>query len=145
MDKELLTESLVLVDGQEEALTPRFYEILFARYPAVRPMFSADIGPQAKMLRGAVIAVLDHLDDAAWLTDTLGALGARHAGWGVTAPMYDAVAECMIAAMEELGGGAWTPAMTAEWIAALGAVASLMQAGASAADEVDGADGVSAR
>lgn len=134
MDKELLTESLLLVDGQEEALTPRFYEILFARYPEVRPMFSSDIRPQARMLREAIIAVLDHLDDSAWLADTLGALGARHAGWGVTAPMYDAVAECMIAAMQELGGEAWTPAMTAEWTSALGAVAGLMQAGAASVE-----------
>jgi hemoglobin-like flavoprotein len=130
MDRELLTASLLLVDGQEEALTPRFYDILFTRYPDVRPMFSTDIRPQAAMLREAIVAVLDHLDDAAWLTDTLGALGRRHAGWGVTAPMYDAVAECMIAAMEELGGPAWTAQMTTEWTAALGAVAGLMQAGA---------------
>ncbi|UDY23799.1 globin domain-containing protein [Nocardioides sp. Kera G14] len=141
MDKELLTESLVLVDGQEEALTPRFYEILFTRYPQVRPMFSADIAPQAKMLRSAVLAVLDNLDDSVWLTDTLGALGAKHSGWGVTPPMYDAVAECMIAAMEELGGSAWTPAMTAEWTGALGAVASLMLAGAEGVAEPD-AEGV---
>lgn len=130
MDKDILTESLLLVDGQEQALTPRFYAILFERYPEVRPMFSADIGPQAKMLREAVIAVLDHLDDAEWLSGTLGALGRKHAGWGVTAPMYDAVAECMIAAMEELGADAWTPAMTAAWTEALGAVAGLMLAGA---------------
>jgi hemoglobin-like flavoprotein len=92
-------------------------------------MFGADIGPQAAMLRGAVVAVLDHLDDAAWLGDTHGGLGAKHAEWGVTAPMYVAVAECMIAVMEELGGRAWTPEMTAAWTDALGAVASLMLAG----------------
>jgi hemoglobin-like flavoprotein len=134
MNKEILMESLLLVDGQEHVLTPRFYEILFERYPQVQPMFSTDIRPQAKMLREAIVAVLDHLDDEAWLGDTLGALGRKHEGWGVTAPMYDAVAECMIAAMQELGGDAWTPAMTAEWTEALGAVASLMQAGASAED-----------
>jgi hemoglobin-like flavoprotein len=133
MDKELLTTSLVLVDGTEHELTPRFYEILFDRHPAVRPMFGADLRPQAQMLRSAILAVLDHLDDAAWLGDTLGALGARHAGWGVTAQMYGAVAECMIAAMEELGGPDWTPAMTAAWSEALTAVAGLMLAGAEAA------------
>ncbi|GGR46702.1 hemoglobin-like flavoprotein [Nocardioides luteus] len=132
MDKDILTESLLLVDGQEHALTPRFYSILFERYPAVRPMFSADIAPQAKMLREAVVAVVDHLDDAAWLSGTLGALGRKHAGLGVTPPMYDAVAECMIAAMEELGGDEWTPEMTAAWTEALGAVAGLMLAGAEA-------------
>lgn len=138
MDKDLLTRSLLLVDGQEEALTPRFYEILFARHPEVRPMFSSDIRPQARMLREAILAVLDHLDAPdgdAWLTATLGSLGARHAGWGVTAAMYDAVAACMIDAMEELGGAAWTPAMTAAWTEALATVAGLMQAGAGLAAE----------
>ena len=129
MDKNLLTESLLLVDGQEHALTPRFYEILFADHPSVRPMFSTDVKPQAEMLRGAIIAVLDHLDDSAWLGDTLGSLGAKHAGWGVTPEMYGWVAGAMIAAMEELGGDRWTPAMTGAWTEALTAVAGLMQAG----------------
>ena len=129
MDKKLLIESLVLVDGQEHVLVPRFYEILFARYPEVRPMFSDDIGPQVQMLHGSIVAVLDHLDDAGWLGETLGALGRKHADLGVTEPMYDAVAECMIAAMEDLGGDAWTPAMSAEWSTALAAVSSLMLAG----------------
>jgi len=131
MNGELLMQSLLLVDGQEHELTPRFYDLLFERYPAVRPMFSSDIGPQAEMLRSAIVAVLDHLDDAEWLGTTLGHLGEKHAGWGVTAEMYDAVAECMIAAMEELGGAEWTPEMTAAWTEALTAVATLMIAGAS--------------
>ncbi|MFT4082638.1 MAG: globin domain-containing protein [Nocardioides sp.] len=128
MDKELLTASLLLADD-DEGLTPRFYEILFERYPAVRPMFSADVRPQAAMLRTAVVAVLDHLDDPAWLTQTLGTLGAKHAGYGATPAMYDAVAECMVAAMAERAGAQWTPAMSAAWSEALGAVSGLMLAG----------------
>lgn len=83
MNSELLTDSLRLVDGREQELTARFDDILRTRYPVVRPMFAADTGPQAAMLRGAVVAVLDHLD-AARVGDTLGTLGARHAGRGVT-------------------------------------------------------------
>jgi hemoglobin-like flavoprotein len=129
MDTDLLTESLGLADAPDDGLTRRFYEILFDRYPQVRPMFGTDIAPQAAMLRTAVVAVLDHLDDETWLTGTLGSLGAKHAAWGVTAPMYAAVAECMLAAMAELAGDAWTPAMTEAWTAALTAVAGLMLAG----------------
>ena len=128
MDKYLLETSLGLVDD-EEGLTTRFYEVSFDRHPAVRPMFGADVRPQAAMLRGAIIAVLDHLDDAEWLTGTLGALGAKHAEYGATPAMFDAVAECMIAAMEERGGTAWTAEMTSAWTEALGAVAGLMLAG----------------
>lgn len=135
MDKHLLETSLGLVDD-EDGLTTRFYELLFERHPAVRPMFSSDVRPQAAMLRGAIIAVLDHLDDAEWLTTTLGALGAKHAEYGATAPMYDAVAECMLAAMAERGGDAWTPEMTAAWSDALSAVAGLMLAGYPQEDSV---------
>ena len=126
MERLLLESSLELVDGDEAVLTRRFYEILFDRYPAVRPLFGTDIGPQAEMLRGAVVAVLDHLDDAAWLTKTLGLLGAKHAAYGVTAPMYGAVAECMIAAMEDLGVDSWTSEMSGAWTEALTTVAGLM-------------------
>ncbi|MCE5292397.1 MAG: globin domain-containing protein [Nocardiaceae bacterium] len=131
MDKHILETSLSLVDGAEDSLTRRFYEILFDRYPSVRSMFGADIRPQASMLRGAIVAVLDHLDDAEWLSMTLESLGAKHAGWGVTEPMYGAVAECMIAAMEELGGSSWTPEMTTAWTEALNTVAGLMLQGVS--------------
>jgi hemoglobin-like flavoprotein len=129
MDAALLETSLALVDTPDDGLTTRFYAILFERHPSVRPMFSEDIGPQAKMLRSAIVSVVDHLDDPTWLAETLGTLGARHASWGVVAPMYDAVAECMVAAMAELGGDAWTAQMTDAWIEALDAISGLMLLG----------------
>ncbi|RNM16292.1 globin domain-containing protein [Nocardioides pocheonensis] len=129
MDAALLETSLALVDTPDDGLTTRLYAILFDRYPAVRPMFSEDMGRQAKMLRSAIVAVVDHLDDPIWLTETLGSLGARHASWGVVAPMYDAVTECMVAAMAELGGDAWTAQMTDAWVEALDAVSGLMLLG----------------
>jgi len=129
MDAELLETSLALVDTPDDGLTTRFYAVLFERHPSVRPMFSDDIGRQAKMLRSAIISVVDHLDDPTWLAETLGQLGARHASWGVVAPMYDAVTECMVAAMAEIGGDAWTTQMTDAWIEALDAVSGLMLLG----------------
>jgi len=129
MNKQLLEDSLMLVDLPDDGLTVRFYEILFDRYPAVQPMFQRDNKTQAAMLRQALVAVLDHLDSSEWLTDNLGSLGRRHADMGVTAPMYDAVVECMIAAMSEIAGDAWTPDMSVAWAEALTAVSSLMLAG----------------
>ena len=129
MDADLLETSLALVDTPDDGLTTRFYDLLFERHPAVRPMFSEDMGRQAKMLRSAIISVVDHLDDPTWLTETLGELGSRHASWGVIAPMYGAVTECMVAAMAEIGGDAWTQQMTDSWVEALDAVAGLMLLG----------------
>ncbi|MFE0747993.1 globin domain-containing protein [Gordonia sp. NPDC058843] len=126
MDKQLLHHSFGLVDLPNAGLTVRFYEILFDRYPTVRAMFGRGTRVQAETLRSAIVSVVDHVDDAEWLTTTLHALGRRHARLGVTRPMYCAVAECMIAAMSEIGGDAWTPAMTQAWDRALGAVATIM-------------------
>ncbi|GAA3718510.1 globin domain-containing protein [Gordonia hankookensis] len=126
MDRQALDDGLLLVDLPDDGLTVRFYQILFDRYPAVEPMFRRDNKVQAAMLRTAIVSVLDHLDDGDWLTDNLHALGRRHGDMGVTAEMYDAVGECMIAAMVEIGGGSWTPAMTDAWQEALGVVSALM-------------------
>ncbi|MCX2966793.1 globin domain-containing protein [Gordonia aquimaris] len=129
MDKQILEESLASVGLPDDGLTVRFYEILFERYPDVEPMFQRDNKVQAAMLRTAIVSVIDNLDDGEWLTTNLESLGQRHAAMGVTAPMYEAVGECMIAAMTEIGGDAWTPAMTREWGEALSAVSALMLAG----------------
>lgn len=126
MDKQLLVDSLALVDLPDSGLTVRFYEVLFERYPTVRAMFDGDTRVQARRLRSAIVSVAEHVDDAEWLRTTLHALGRQHARFGVTRPMYCAFAECMIAAMSEIGGDAWTPAMTQAWDRALGAIATIM-------------------
>lgn len=129
MDVALLEASLALVDTPDDGLTTRFHAVLLERYPSVRPLFSDDLGRQAKMLRSAVVSVADHLDDPLWLVETLGALGARHVSWAGIADRYDAVTECMVAAMAELGGARWTPQMTDAWVEALDAVSGLMLPG----------------
>src|SRR5687768_5509884 len=105
----LLRDSFALAVEREPALTARFYDHLFARAPALRPMFRGDSAAQAEMLRGALIAVMEHLEDAPWLTTNLAALGARHQGYGVTQPMYDVVGEALIATLAEICGDRWSP------------------------------------
>ena len=127
----LLRESFDLVLEREPELTRRFYEIFFARYPQVVPMFGRNTRvQQERMLAQALGALLDHLDDATWLTSALPALGAKHVAYGVTDEMYDWVGECLLAAMANAAGELWTAELAAAWSAAYGAVAGLMQQGA---------------
>jgi len=131
LDAEALHSSLEVITAKEPLLTRRFYEILFARYPVVRPLFSRNAPErQAKMLQEAIVAVLDHLDDAAWLQETLGAMGAKHVDYGVTEQMYPWVGESLLATLEELAGPAWTPRIEKAWTDAINAIAGLMIAGA---------------
>ena len=78
LDVALLRGSFALVAEREPDLALRFYETLFSRYPQARPLFRRDHESQAKMLTDALVAVLDHLENAPWLAATLGDLGAQH-------------------------------------------------------------------
>jgi hemoglobin-like flavoprotein len=136
LDVSILRDSFATVVERSPQVIARFYEIFFERFPEVRPMFGrapAGIARQEKMLTDALVAVLDHLEDAPWLQETLFALGAKHVGYGVRDEMYGWVGQCLLAALAEAGGDAWTPAVEAQWAEAFGAIQSMMLAGAHAA------------
>jgi hemoglobin-like flavoprotein len=125
----LLRGSFELVATANPQFVTRFYEVLFERYPQAKPLFPANgMARQAEMLTGALVAVLDHLEDAPWLSNTLGALGAKHVGYGVTREMYDWVGASLLATLAETAGAHWTPELEAAWAEAYGAIVSLMLA-----------------
>jgi hemoglobin-like flavoprotein len=130
LDPTILRTSFELVVDRRPDLTMRFYEILFAKYPQLQPMFRRDRTAQSKMLAQAIAAVLDHLEDAPWLQSTLGSMGAKHVEYGVTDEMYDMVGDALLATLAEVAAEAWTPAVAEQWTLAFGAIASMMQAGA---------------
>jgi len=129
LDPTILRESFDLIMDRRPDLTVRFYEILFARYPHLAPLFRRDRTAQAKMLAGAIAAVLDHLEDAPWLEATLGALGAKHVEYGVTYEMYDQVGDALLATLAEAAAEAWTLEVEEQWIDAYGAIAQMMRSG----------------
>jgi hemoglobin-like flavoprotein len=127
----LLRSSFDLVVERQPQLTRRFYEILFERYPQVRPLFHRNKPElQEKMLTDALVAVMDHLEDAPWLTATLKGVGTKHVGYGVTKEMYGWVGASLLATLAEVAKDDWSPALEAAWTDAYGAIAGLMQAGA---------------
>ena len=133
LNVSLLRSSFELVVERQPQLTPRFYEILFSRYPQVQPLFGRNAQTQqAEMLQQALVAVMDHLDDAAWLTSTLEAMGRKHVDYGVTNEMYAFVGDALLSTLAEVAGSDWTPELAAAWQEAYGAIATLMQRGASA-------------
>jgi hemoglobin-like flavoprotein len=127
----ILRSSFDLVVERQPQLTRRFYEILFERYPEAKPLFHRNKPElQEKMLTDTLVAVMDRLDDAPWLTATLKGMGAKHLEYGVTNEMYGWVGASLLAALAEAAGPDWTPELEAAWTEAYGAIAGLMQAGA---------------
>jgi hemoglobin-like flavoprotein len=128
---DLIRTSLELVLEREPNLTHRFYARLFARHPEVKPLFGGrSAEQQEKMLQDAIVAVVDHIEDAGWLTDTLGGLGRQHVDYGATEPMYAWVGACLVETLGEVAGDDWSDAHAAAWSEALAAVSQLMLAGA---------------
>jgi hemoglobin-like flavoprotein len=129
LNVELLRSSFALVVEREPEVTRRFYDVLFTNYPQAKPLFvTRGRTEQERMLRDMLVAIIDHLEDGPWLTDQLGALGARHAGYGVTPEMYAWVGASLLETLKQVAGEAWTPELAAAWTEAYGAIAGLMQA-----------------
>lgn len=129
----LLRSSFELVVERQPQLTTRFYEILFARYPQAKPLFGRNsTEQQAQMLTSALVSVLEHLEDAPWLDQTLRAMGKKHVDYGVTDEMYGWVGASLLAAIAEAAGADWTPQLKQAWTDAFGAISGLMLAGAKA-------------
>lgn len=127
----LLRSSFDLVLERQPQLTPRFYEVLFSRYPQARPLFGRrSEQEQQAMLQEALVAVVDHLEDASWLDETLRGMGRKHVEYGVTEDMYDWVGDSLLTTIAEVAGDDWTPELKQAWQEAYGAIASLMKAGA---------------
>lgn len=129
----VLRQSFEIVVERAPNLTHRFYEILFTRYPQAQRLFGRNPQRvQEEMLTRALVAVMDHIEDAAWLRETLGALGDKHVGYGVTNEMYAWVGDALLATLAEVAGEAWTPEVAAAWTEAYGAIAGMMMAGSAA-------------
>jgi hemoglobin-like flavoprotein len=132
MNADRLRASFQLVVEKEPLVFERFYDILFARRPTVRRLFrSHGRTAQAEMLTRALVSVLDRLEDAAWLEETLGGLGSKHVAYGVTDEMYEWVGEALLATLEEVAGPDWTPDVAADWSEVYGEIAALMKKGSS--------------
>ena len=123
----LLEESFALVADRADELVGRFYEELFARYPAVVPMFAAaDMDAQEKHLKGALVLVMENLRTPEKLAPALKSLGGKHQGYGAVAEHYGAVAETLVSVLAEFAGDAWTPEIDGAWREALDLIASTM-------------------
>jgi hemoglobin-like flavoprotein len=132
LDVDALRENFNLVVERSPTVTRRFYEILFEKYPQARHLFGRSSSErQEKMLAEALVAVLDHLEDAPWLHDTLFALGAKHVGYGVTDEMYGWVGSSLLHTLAEVSADAWTPRVEEAWVAAYEIISRTMLEGAS--------------
>ncbi len=126
---ELLEQTFVALVPQGEALVKRFYEVLFERYPDVKPMFvNTTVAEQEQKLLAALQLVVDCLRKPEALTNALTHLGIKHHEYGVKPEHYTAVTETLLDVMADFAGKLWTDEVHTAWNEALKTVATTMLA-----------------
>ncbi|MGE3313729.1 MAG: methyl-accepting chemotaxis protein [Planctomycetaceae bacterium] len=138
LDVEALRTSFELVAPEADHLAARFYERLFADYPQVRPLFKeTDFSEQRWKLVQSIAVIVKSLEQPERLSQYLHELGAQHAEYGIEEPHYEPVAKTLLATLAEVAGPAWNEKLNAAWSEALGAVKTLMLAGANASRDTE--------
>ncbi|WSZ86896.1 FAD-binding oxidoreductase [Streptomyces sp. NBC_00859] len=125
--------SLEVVEPQIADVTVYFYAILFARYPAVRELFPANMDAQRDRLLRALLRIVELVDDPENLTRFCSHLGRDHRKFGTQSAHYPAVGECLLDALARFAGPAWNEELAGAWGRAYTAAANIM-AGAAEQD-----------
>jgi hemoglobin-like flavoprotein len=94
-----------------------FYERLFALDPSARALFrSGDLREQGRKLTAMITTAVNGLSRLDTIVPAVRELGARHAGYGVTADHYDTVGTALIWTLEQGLGDDFTPEVQAAWL-----------------------------
>lgn len=107
-----------------------FYARLFESYPAVRPMFAEDIGPQSKKLVQMLALVVNGLDKLDTILPAVQQLARRHNDYGVVDAHYDAVGNTLLWTLRHGLRSDFTPEVEAAWTKAYGTLSAAMIAAA---------------
>ena len=115
------------------AMAVRFYQELFQRDPALRPLFTTDMAEQRVRFTEKLTEIVRAMPRLDELLVHTRALGARHLGYGVRAADYRTVGDSLVAALAAVLGEEFDDATREAWMLAFNLVAETMLDGAAAA------------
>ncbi|MGM0981991.1 MAG: NO-inducible flavohemoprotein [Pseudomonadota bacterium] len=116
--EQLIAATAPVVAEHLDAITQRFYPLMFERYPEVKPLFNQahqQDGGQPRALAGAVLAYVGLRQDPQQARGVLATVVSKHVSLGIQPDQYPIVGECLMAAIGEVLGEAVTPDIAAAW------------------------------
>ncbi|MDW7745512.1 NO-inducible flavohemoprotein [Halomonas sp.] len=116
--EQLIAATAPVVAEHLDAITRRFYPLMFERYPQVKPLFNQahqQDGGQPRALAGAVLAYVGLRQDPQQARGVLATVVSKHVSLGIQPDQYPIVGECLMAAIGEVLGEAVTPEVAAAW------------------------------
>ena len=136
-------EQITLVQSSFQRLGPqlpdmatRFYQELFARDPALRPLFTTPMAEQKVKFAEKLTEIVRAMPSLDELLIHTRALGARHVAYGVRAVDYQTLGQALLAALAAILGDSFDAATREAWALAYNLVAETMLEGAAAARPV---------
>ncbi len=129
----LVQSSFERVGADLPTLATRFYQELFSRDPALRPLFTTDLALQKVRFAEKLTEIVRSFPRLDVLLGHTRALGARHAGYGVRVADYDAVRDALLGALAAVLGDGFDAPTREAWTTAYNLVAETMLEGAASA------------
>ena len=129
----LVQSSFQRLGPQLPAMATRVYQELFARDPALRPVFTTPMAEQKVKFAQKLTEIVWAMPSLDELLAHTRALGARHVGYGVRAADYQTLGDALLAALAAILGDSFDAPTREAWALAYNLVAETMLEGAAAA------------
>lgn len=127
MDAQRLKDNFAQVAQHGDAVALFFYSDLFVRNPQLRDMFPVGMSQQRDRLLSALGRIVSDVDNLPDVVPFVQQLGRDHRKYGVITEHFPDVGASLIATLRYFTGERWTPDLAADWEAAYGQVAEVMQ------------------
>jgi hemoglobin-like flavoprotein len=113
-----------------EQAAAMFYEELFSLDPSLKVLFKSEMKAQGRKLTSMLNTAVVNLARLEAILPAVHELGRRHVGYGVEPAHYETVGTALISTLEKGLGSEFTPAVSAAWVEAYTALATVMQTAA---------------
>jgi nitric oxide dioxygenase len=116
------------VAAHAEAITRRFYTLMFSGNPEVKAYFNQahqHSGGQQKALAGAICAYAANIDNLSALGPAVELIAQKHCSLGIQAEHYPIVGKHLLVAIKDVLGDAATEEVIAAWAEAYGFLAEI--------------------
>ncbi|KGX85657.1 NO-inducible flavohemoprotein [Pontibacillus litoralis] len=111
-----------------EAITKRFYELMFQNHPELKNIFNQTnqrLGKQPKALANTVFAAANYIDQLDAIYPVVKQIGHKHRSLNVKPEQYPIVGEHLLLAMKDVLGDAATDEVIHAWGIAYGVIADV--------------------
>ena len=130
---ELVSSTWAEVAKDPDAAAALFYEKLFDKAPAVKPLFSADMKEQGRKLMTMIGVAVNNMAAIEKVIPAVQECGVRHIDYGALPEHYPVVGAVLLDTLSAALGDAFTDETRDAWAKTYGALASVMTDAAAAA------------